>query len=321
MGKFNIRYGKVEVRAKFSRGRGAWPAIWMMPEPDHSLGGWPAGGEIDIMEHVNVENVIHQTIHNTAMTDVDGGSKATNQVPFDSESYNTYGIIWTPTAIEFYVNEVLCYTYAKPVDATPAQWPFDVPFYIILNQSGGAGWPGPITDADLPFAMSVDYVRVYDLPQAERAAIAPFKPVKKETVKKIKIKPGTVNNGSFESGSLDPWTIWGNAIVSDAEARTGKYVVQALGGEAAVEQLVTDLKPNTTYRFGGYAKVGASGQSVMLGVKEYGGDAVNTSLTHTAYTEASVSFTTGATQTSAVVYFYKPGEGTAYGDDFYLRKE
>lgn len=178
MGKFNLRYGKVEVRAKFSRGRGAWPAIWMMPEPEHSLGGWPAGGEIDIMEHVNMEDVVHQTIHNSAVTDAGGGSKATSQSPFDPDGYNTYGIVWTPQAIEFYVNEELRYTYRKDDNASTAQWPFDVPFYIILNQSGGAGWPGPITDADLPFQMAVDYVRVYDLPTKQRAAIAPYQPQK-----------------------------------------------------------------------------------------------------------------------------------------------
>lgn len=53
-----------------------------------------------------------------------------------------------------------------------------MPFYIILNQSGGTGWPGPITDAGLPFQMAVDYVRVYDLPAKERAAIAPYQPQK-----------------------------------------------------------------------------------------------------------------------------------------------
>ena len=320
-GKFSLRYGKVEVRAKFNRGRGAWPAIWMMPEPDHSLGNWPAGGEIDIMEHVSLENVVHQTIHNSAVTDANGGSTATSQSPYDPDGYNTYSIVWSPNAIAFYVNDVLRYTYRKPADATPAQWPFDVPFYIILNQSGGAGWPGPITDEDLPFNMAVDYVRVYDLPATERANIAPFVPVKRKKVKTIKMKPAAVNNPSLESNSLYPWNAWGNIAITENSVRTGKYAVRAWDGEAALEQEITGLNPNTTYRFGGFAKVAGPNTKVLLGVKDFGSEAVNTAVTSTEFTDVSVTFTTGATQTSAVVYFYKLDGGEAFGDDFYLRKQ
>lgn len=160
-GKFSFTYGKVEVRAKFNRGRGSWPAIWMMPEDPASYGGWPNSGEIDIMEHVNNEDVIHQTIHNGAVTNESGGSTATQTSLYDLGEYNTYGIIWNSEKIEFYVNDSLQYTYSKPANATSAEWPFDKPFYIILNQSGGAGWPGPIVDEDLPFEMHVDYVRVF----------------------------------------------------------------------------------------------------------------------------------------------------------------
>lgn len=159
-GKFHFLYGKIEVRAKFSGGRGSWPAIWMMPEKD-TYGGWPASGEIDIMEHVNNESIMHQTIHNAAVTNASGGSTATKSSPFKAGDYNVYGIEWAPDKIEFYVNDSLTYTYAKPLNSTFREWPFDQPFYIILNQSGGEGWPGPITDADLPFQMHVDWVRVY----------------------------------------------------------------------------------------------------------------------------------------------------------------
>lgn len=159
--KFSIRYGKIEVRAKFKKGQGSWPAIWMMPELPTSYGGWPNSGEIDIMEHVNNENVIHQTIHNGSVTSVDGGSSATHKTNYNTEDYNTYSIIWNSSAIEFYVNNVHQYTYSKVANATSKEWPFDKAFYLILNQSGGAGWPGPITDADLPFEMKVDWVRIY----------------------------------------------------------------------------------------------------------------------------------------------------------------
>ncbi|TKC09539.1 glycoside hydrolase family 16 protein [Pedobacter frigoris] len=159
-GKFSITYGKVEVRAKFNKGKGSWPAIWMMPE-SNTYGGWPKSGEIDIMEHVNTESVIHHTIHNAQVTGADGGSTATKSVPYNENDFNTYSIIWNQNEIQFYTNGTLQYTYTKPTNTTSKEWPFDKPFYLILNQSGGAGWPGKIIDTDLPFKMEVDWVRVY----------------------------------------------------------------------------------------------------------------------------------------------------------------
>ncbi len=159
--KFSFIYGKVEVRAKFKQGQGSWPAIWMLPEKPVSCGNWPNSGEIDIMEHLNYESVTHQTIHNRKVTSSDGGSSATHRSALADTGYNTYGIIWNPASIQFYVNNILEYTYEKTESATFRDWPFDKPFYLILNQSGGAGWPGPITNIDLPFVMEVDWVRVY----------------------------------------------------------------------------------------------------------------------------------------------------------------
>lgn len=159
-GKFRFRYGKVEVRARLNGGRGSWPAIWMMREKN-TYGGWPGTGKIDIMEHVNNEPVVHQTVHNASVTDASGGSAATKSSIYKANDYNIYGIVWMKDKIDFYLNNTLTYTYRKAPNATSREWPFDQLFYLILNQSGGAGWPGPITDADLPFQMEVDWVKVY----------------------------------------------------------------------------------------------------------------------------------------------------------------
>lgn len=161
--KFSFKYGKVEVRAKFNHGKGSWPAIWMMPEQPHLYGDWPNSGEIDIMEHVNNELMVHQTVHTKSETNADGASRSTHQSPYKINDFNIYGIIWDSSKIEFYLNGELQYTYNKVDQGTSIQWPFDVPFYIILNQSGGAGWPGKIDDKDLPFEMKIDYVKVYQL--------------------------------------------------------------------------------------------------------------------------------------------------------------
>ena len=163
-GKFSITYGKVEVRAKFSQGQGSWPAIWMMPEPATAHpGGWPTCGEIDIMEHVDNTSVVNGTVHNSTVDNANGASTATYSAPYNTTDYNIYDLVWTPTDITFYVNNVPEYTYSKVASAGWQQYPYDVPFYIILNMSGGAGWPGAITNTDLPFTMQVDYVRVYQL--------------------------------------------------------------------------------------------------------------------------------------------------------------
>lgn len=322
--KFNLRYGKVVVRAKFTQGRGSWPAIWMMPEPDHSLGGWPAGGEIDIMEHVNNEDVVHQTIHNSAVTTSDGGSSATFKTKYDVNDFNDYSIVWSPSKIDFFVNDNFTYSYGKKEDATNKEWPFDVPFYIILNQAGGLGWPGKITDEDLPFGMEVDYVRVYNLPLNELKNIEKYVPLYKNSIDSarniIKLaNPGTLQNPNFETNDLAPWAIWGNTSITNTIVYSGNFSVQSLGGESALEQEITNLKPNTTYVFGGFAKINSENVNAMLGVKNYGGNPINTKVTGLDFAENQVIFTTGEKQTSAVVYFYKENAGSAYADNFYLR--
>lgn len=297
IGKFSLAYGKVEVRAKFTKGQGSWPAIWMMPEPATQVApSWPGCGEIDIMEHVNNETVIHQTIHNATVTNANGGSTATHTATYNASDFNIYSIEWDRASIKFYVNNTLQYTYSKNATGGWQQWPFDVPFYIILNQAGGLGWPGPITNSALPFSMEVDYVRVY--------------------------KSSVMANGGFEGSTISPWTSWGGTVSAVTDnVRTGAKAIKQTGAESSVEQLVTGLSPNTTYKFGGYGKVAASGQSVRIGVKGYGGTAVSEIINTTTYAPAQVTFTTGATNTSATLYFYKAATGTVYGDDFYLEKQ
>lgn len=297
MGKFNLAYGKVEVRAKFTAGQGSWPAIWMMPEPATArAASWPGCGEIDIMEHVNNEGVVYQTIHNSTVTNANGGSTASHGATYTQTDYNLYSIEWNPSSIKFLVNNTLQYTYTKSAAGGWQQWPFDVPFYLILNQAGGAGWPGPINNSALPFSMQVDYVRVYKL--------------------------SLLGNGGFETASLSPWTTWGGTVtVASTDARSGSKAVRQVGGESAIEQVITGLSPNTTYKFTGFAKVSAAGQSVSIGAKNFGGTQLANTITSTAYTEGSVIFTTGASNTSATLYFYKAANGTVFGDDFYLEKQ
>ena len=165
--KFSFKYGKIEVRAKFSSsGQGGWPAIWLMPQ-NEIYAGWPNAGEIDIMERLNNDTFVHQVIH---QTNGDKKNISTGKTPvINASDYNTYGIVKSPNKIEFYVNNVLTMVH-EPKDDFAKRWPFETDYYIILNyacadkgQSGVNFWPGNVTStANFPYEMMIDYVKVWE---------------------------------------------------------------------------------------------------------------------------------------------------------------
>ncbi len=163
------KYGFFEVRAKLPRGIGTWPAIWMMPVRD-TYGGWPRSGEIDIMEHVGYdENIIHNTVHTRDFNHKNGTQKTkSREIPGAVKDFHTYALEWNPEFIRWYIDGEVTYTYDNPGTGTGA-WPFDIPYYIILNLAVGGSWGGlEGVDVDLKKAvMEVDYVRVYQIPENE----------------------------------------------------------------------------------------------------------------------------------------------------------
>jgi hypothetical protein len=128
-----------------------------------------------------------------------------------------------------------------------------------------------------------------------------------------------VTNPGFESGSLGGWTNTGGASVTASGVRSGGYAATFTGAGKGVNVTVTGLSPNTTYTFGGYLRSGASGDLIYLGAKSYGGAETSVPVGTTWYSPAWVTFTTGATNTSANLYAFKNG-GTAQAwfDDFVL---
>ncbi len=159
-------YGRIEVRAKIPSGRGLWPAIWMLGDAIR-WDGWPACGEIDIMENVGYDHdIIHCTVHtgayNHPMKTQKGGSV---RVVKPSADFHIYAVDWTAEAMIFTFDgrEVFRFTNEK---TGPAAWPFDAPHYLLLNVAVGGGWGGQqgIDDAVFPQRMLVDYVRVYQRP-------------------------------------------------------------------------------------------------------------------------------------------------------------
>jgi len=157
------KYGRIEVRAKLPRGRGTWPAIWMLPD-ENTYGGWPRSGEIDIMEHVGYnQDHVHGTVHTQAYNHTKGTQKGKNMIVENaSEEFHIYAINWTDEKIEFFIDGKEYFEFPKLSD-DPNEWPFDQPFHLILNIAVGGGWGGRegIDDSIWPQAMEIDYVRIY----------------------------------------------------------------------------------------------------------------------------------------------------------------
>ena len=154
-GKYSFKYGKIEVRAKLPAGIGTWPAIWMLGNNFSSV-GWPASGEIDIMEHLGRElNKIHSTLHYPGHSGGNGAGGSTT-ITNATTAFHKYAAEWTPGYIKFSVDDVVFYTFTNS-----SSLPFNQEFFIILNVALGGNWPGPVDAAFNNAAMEVDYVRVY----------------------------------------------------------------------------------------------------------------------------------------------------------------
>lgn len=159
LGKFDFKYGKVEVRAKLPEGGGTWPAIWMLGANFPTL-GWPAAGEIDIMEHKgNDPGKIHSAIHTPSSygATTNSGSQTISNV---TNVFHVYAVEWTPQKIVFSVDGVVHYTY-MPAVKNSSTWPFDAPQFIILNVAMGGNFGGNIDPNFTSGTMEIDYVRIF----------------------------------------------------------------------------------------------------------------------------------------------------------------
>jgi beta-glucanase (GH16 family) len=162
--KGDWRYGRIEVKAKLPRGKGTWPAIWMLPT-NWKYGGWPTSGEIDIMEHVGYDpGIIHGTIHTEAYNHIKGTQKGQKVSIADAQDVlHVYAIDWTEDKIDFYVDDNPYYSVARDPEEDYKGWPFDQRFYLIMNIAVGGNWGGTqgVDPSIWPQRMEIDYVRVY----------------------------------------------------------------------------------------------------------------------------------------------------------------
>jgi len=158
--KKEFQYGRIEARAKLPQGQGLWPAFWMLGSNISEV-GWPMSGEIDILEYVGREP---KTVYTSLHTQNSHGNTINSKKTFIEDieqGFHIYAIDWTKDKIDFYVDEKLVYTFA-PQEKTTEVWPFDQPFYILINMAIGGNFGGfEIDDTVLPQKFIIDYVRVY----------------------------------------------------------------------------------------------------------------------------------------------------------------
>lgn len=161
-GKHEFQYGRMEARAKVAVGQGIWPAFWMLGSDIKEV-GWAACGEIDILEYVGrEEDMVYTTLHVPAGHGDSAFSKKTKFEDIE-EGYHVYAAEWSPEQIEFFVDDQSVFVY-NPEDKTKAVWPFDQPFYFIINLAIGGNFGGPdVDDSIFPQEYAIDYVRVYQL--------------------------------------------------------------------------------------------------------------------------------------------------------------
>jgi uncharacterized protein (TIGR03437 family) len=234
----NWQFGRIVARIKLPFGQGVWPAFWMLGENIGTV-GWPASGELDIMENFGVytddRGVRHDNISVNNGTAHGPGYSAGNAIgksytlPFGqkvADEYHTYAIEWSQDAVEWFVDGASYHKITPASLPSGRAWVFNSPFFILLNLAIG----GPTTflgrpDANAPFPpqdMLVDYVRVY-----QAAPVAAATPV---------ITPGRVVNGASYLGTLGPGalaTLYGSEL-SDPQQVDGGVVVTVNGVKAAL---------------------------------------------------------------------------------------
>lgn len=159
-GKKEFKYGYFEARAKLPAGKGIWPAFWMLGSNIGKV-GWPMAGEIDILEYVGREpHMVFTSLHTK---DSHGNTVNTRKTNFENieEGFHLYAVNWTADKIEFFVDDKPVYTFV-PRDKSEEVWPFDQPFYFLLNVAVGGDFGGPeVDDSIFPQQFIIDYIKVY----------------------------------------------------------------------------------------------------------------------------------------------------------------
>ena len=179
-GALDIRYGRVDIRARLPAGQGTWAALWMLPSDPHryasscqrnedwqgagaACDAWPNSGEIDIMEYVGYDpDTVHGSVH-TAEGFGGQGVTASVEVATIEEEFHIYSLVWEEDRLHVLIDGVPFFSYFNAGEGWRT-WPFDHAFHLVFNLAVGGSWGeagGPVDDRIFPARFEIDYVRVY----------------------------------------------------------------------------------------------------------------------------------------------------------------
>ncbi|AFR27665.1 glycoside hydrolase family 16 protein [Arthrobacter sp. Rue61a] len=173
-GKFSRTQGRFEARLKVPKGQGMWPAFWMLGD-NVFTDGWPASGELDVMENVGKEpGTVWGSIHGPGYSGANA-SNASYTLPGGKalgDAFHTFTVDWGPDSITWYIDGI---SYSQKTKATTSgPWVFDHDFFLLLNLAVGGYWPGaPNSGTQFPQSLLVDYVRVYELASGPARPVSP----------------------------------------------------------------------------------------------------------------------------------------------------
>lgn len=160
--KESWKYGYFEARLKLPKGKGTWPAFWMMPS---NFTKWPDDGEIDIMEEVGYKpDYVSSSIHTKSYNHIKGTQKTNEVLVSGSQNeFHVYALEWTEEYIKTFVDGKEIFHYGNDEKGNADSWPFNAPFYIKLNLAWGGNWGGAkgVDENALPAIYEIDYVRVF----------------------------------------------------------------------------------------------------------------------------------------------------------------
>jgi len=303
-GKFAKKYGKIEARIQLPEGSGLWPAFWMMPE-DSVYGGWPASGEIDIMEARGYQpHAVHGTIHYGGNGHKYSGGEYLFPEGQSISQFHTYAIEWEPNEIRWYVDGNLYSTKTNWDSTTPGQpaknaypAPFDQEFYLILNMAVGGNYVENTLPAEgeVPAEMLVDYVRVYELTgrpydkatEEPTFEVEPLPEGSKEPIDGSYIydpgyeQPFTLVNADGEE-TIETWNLttidqFGGAATATVETLGGKPFAKIADIVTGTQAYAVQLIQHVPVGIGRYYKVSfdAKADSNRAITAQIGGDHLN----------------------------------------------
>lgn len=161
-GKKSFTRGRMEIKAKLNGAQGSWPAIWMLPYEDDKY-NWPYGGEVDIMERLNYDTFVYQTVHTHYTYNLKETKNPPNgtTAPIHPDEFNVYGVDFWPDSLVFHVNGIKSFTYSRIKTDKEGQFPFDIPQFLLIDMQLGGTWVGEVDPTGLPVEMTIDWVRHY----------------------------------------------------------------------------------------------------------------------------------------------------------------